>query len=60
LGTKNDVLIVVILHAKESREGVLQQVEDAADKIAELLRGGEKLESIYTLGGGRLLPGLPN
>ena len=59
MGPQEDFLLVFILHAKKSRRDVLRQVENAADKIAELLQVGEKLQSIYTFDDAQFLPGFP-
>lgn len=57
LGPQSNFLLVLMLHAKESREEVLRHVEDAADKIAELLEAGAHLELIYTFDRGELTLG---
>ena len=54
LGPQTNFLLVLLLCAKESREEILRHVEDAADKIAELLEAGAHLESIYTFDRGEL------
>jgi hypothetical protein len=59
LGPQTNFLLVMILHATEFREDALQQVEDAADTIAELLKAGKQLEAIYTFDRGRLTLGFP-
>jgi hypothetical protein len=59
LGPQSNFLLVLILHAEETREDMLRQVEDLADKIAELLQAGAQLESIYTFDCGQLALGFP-
>jgi hypothetical protein len=34
-------------------------MEEAADKLAELVAEGKKLEAVYTFEAGTLLPGFP-
>jgi hypothetical protein len=48
-----------MFHAKETHEEVLHQVEDAAEKLAELVESGNMVEHSYTFDQGQLIPGLP-
>jgi len=59
LGLQSNFLLVLILHAKESRGDALQQVEELADKIAELLQADQKFEAVYTYDEGQLMLGFP-
>jgi len=56
---EKDFLVVAILHPKTSGTEELRQVEDAADKFAELLAVSKKLQPTYTFDAGQLSPGLP-
>jgi hypothetical protein len=59
LGPTRYSLDVFIKHVDEERQGMLQRIEGAADKIAELVHAGQELLPAYTLDGGLLAPGLP-
>jgi hypothetical protein len=50
---------VVITHAAEDPKEILRQVEEAADKLAELVEEGHRLTAVYTLAGWHLTPGFP-
>ena len=54
-----DFLVVAILQPKEDRAEEHRQVEDAADKVADLLALSKKLSPTYTFERGQLSPGLP-
>jgi hypothetical protein len=54
------VLVIILLNAEEDADDVLRQIEEAADKITELVDTGRRLTAVYTFDGGRLLPGFPN
>lgn len=58
-GPNRCFLDVFIKHANDGRQGILQQIEGAADKIAEMIHAGHELPAAYTLDGGLLAPGLP-
>jgi len=60
LGPKNHTISVVITHTKEEPEEVHRQVEDAADKLAELIGRGDKPATIYTFNGRELISGFPD
>jgi hypothetical protein len=49
LGRKDYTVSVVIRDPAEQPDIVLEQIENAADEIAVLLRAGSKLMAIYTL-----------
>jgi hypothetical protein len=55
----NYVLVIFILRAGESPEDVVRQIEDAADKLADLLQEGKKLGAVYTSDEGELTPRFP-
>jgi hypothetical protein len=57
---EKDFLVVAILNPKIALTEILQQVEDAADKVAELLELLKKLGPAYTFDGLKLSPGLPD
>lgn len=59
LGPKRYFLDVFIKHSDGGRQRILQRVECAADKIAELVHAGHELPPAYTLDGSVLAPGLP-
>lgn len=59
IGPERRFLDVFIKHVDEGRR-VLQRIESAADKIAELVHAGHELPPSYTLDGTVLAPGLPN
>jgi len=58
-GPKEQTVSVVVTHAEEDPEEVLRQVENAADKLAELVEAGYRLTAVYTLKGWTLTPGFP-
>src|SRR5690348_14838991 len=58
-GPNRCFLDVFIKHADDGRQGILQQIEGAADKIAEMVHAGHELAAAYTLDGGLLAPGFP-
>ena len=59
LGPKDHTVSVVIARAEEDPEDVLRQVEDAADKLADLVEEGNELTTTYTFDAGHLTPGVP-
>lgn len=59
LGPRDHTVSVVIAHADKNPEGVLRQVEAAADKLADLVEEGQELMSTYTFDAGHLTPGFP-
>lgn len=59
-GPKDRTVSVVITHAGGAPEEVLRQVEDAADKLAELVEGGQTLTAVYTFNDSTLMPGFPS
>lgn len=59
LGPKDDTTSVVITHAAEDPEETIRQVEEAADKVAELVAESRRLTAVYTLAGWHLSPGFP-
>jgi hypothetical protein len=59
IGPDNHLIEVVMFHTKETGAELLRQVEEAADKLAELVASGQTLERAYTFDGGLLIPGLP-
>jgi hypothetical protein len=59
IGPDNHLVEVVMFRAKETAEELLHQVEEAADKLAELVELGKMLEHSYTFDKGQLIPGLP-
>lgn len=59
LGLKDHTVTIVITKAEKDPEEVLDQVEDAADKLAELVEEGHRLTAVYTFTGLRLTPGFP-
>jgi hypothetical protein len=58
-GPKDHTVSVVVTHAEEDPEEVLRQVEDAADKLAELVETGYRLTAVYTFKGWALTAGFP-
>jgi hypothetical protein len=50
---------VFITHADEDPDEALRQIEDAADKLAELVEAGHRLTAAYPLKGWTLTPGFP-
>ena len=58
-GPKNHTVIVVLTVVNEDPEQVLRQAEGAADKLAELISDGQKVEAVYTQVDAKILPGLP-
>ncbi|MFY9530042.1 MAG: hypothetical protein WBC04_19485 [Candidatus Acidiferrales bacterium] len=59
IGPDNQLVEVVVFHAKETHEEVLRQVEEATDKLAELVESGKMAEHFYIFDKGQLIPGLP-
>jgi hypothetical protein len=58
IGAENNELTIIIRRPGIIRSAVIRQVEEAADKLTELLAKGNKLEVLYTFDADRLLPGL--
>jgi hypothetical protein len=58
IGAENNELTIMITRPGITRRAVVRQVEEAVDKLAELLAEGKKLDVLYTVVAGRLLPGL--
>jgi hypothetical protein len=58
-GTKERTVTVVMSNAYKDAEGILNQVESAADKLADLFELGERLTAVYTFNGRELRPGFP-
>jgi len=58
-GPRDHTVSVVITQAEEDPEEVLRQLEDAADKLAELLEAGQRLTAVYSFNGRELTPGFP-
>jgi len=56
-GSKDRTVSVVIARAEQDPKEVLRQVEDAADKLAELVEAGHRLTTVYTFKGWQLTPG---
>ena len=56
-GPRDRTVSVVITRAEQNPEEVLRQVEDAADKLAELVEAGHRLTTVYTFKGWQLTPG---
>ena len=57
IGLKRYLLDVFLHYGDDSEQGMLQQVESAADKVAELVREGRELGSTYRLDKGQLATG---
>jgi hypothetical protein len=55
---EKDFLVVAILHPKRDLAEIQQQIEDATDKIADLLELRNKLGPAYTFDGINLSSGL--
>lgn len=51
LGPKDHTVLVVITHTKPNPEDILREVEEAADKLAELLERGYALTAAYRFSG---------
>jgi len=47
------------LRAQHTDREILHFVEEAANKLAELVAEGKKLEAVYTFDAGALSPGFP-
>ena len=59
LNPTNEYAVGVILRAQHTDKEILQSVEEAADKLAEKVAEGKKLEAVYTFDAGTLSPGFP-
>jgi hypothetical protein len=59
IGPKRYFLDVFIAYPDDGRQAMLQQVESAADKIADLMCEGRELGSTYALYNGLLARGFP-
>ena len=59
LGPQDRTVSVIIARPEENREGLLRQVEGAADKLADLVEKGHELMTIYAFDAGHLAPGFP-
>ena len=57
-GPKIHTFLLVITHAEADPEKVLNQVEGAVDKLAELIEAGKRLTTVYTFDGQELTEGL--
>ena len=58
-GAKDHTVSVFIVHAEEDPNEALHQVEDAADKLTELVEAGKKMTAVYTFNRWELTPGFP-
>jgi hypothetical protein len=58
IGPENNELTIIIRRPGITRSAVIRQVDEAADKVAELFAEGKKLDALYTFDADRLLPGL--
>ncbi len=58
-GFKDDTVSVVITCAEEYPDEVLRHIENAADKLAELVEEGHGLTAVYTFDVWELKPGFP-
>jgi len=59
LGPQDHTVSVVIARSEKDPEGLLRQVEDAADKLADLVEEGHELTTTYAFDAGHLTPGFP-
>jgi hypothetical protein len=59
IGPTNYFLVIFILRSVGGRDEVRRQIEEAADKIADLLQAGKKIAPVYTSAEGQLTPGFP-
>jgi len=59
IGPTNYFLVIFMLRAGEGPDEVRRQIEEAADKIADLLQAAKRLAPVYTSAEGQLTPGFP-
>jgi hypothetical protein len=59
LDSNREQLVLLILRTEPTGQETLGLIGDAADKLAELLGEGKKLEVVYTFDAGQLVPGFP-
>jgi len=57
IGAQNEFFNVVIPFPTKSRPKAPKELEEVADKVADLVQKGKKLVSSYVLEKGRLVPG---
>ncbi len=55
-GITSGPISVIVKHAGASQQILLNQIREAADRLAEILQAGKKLEPGYELDSGKLLP----
>jgi UDP-N-acetylglucosamine 2-epimerase len=51
--------VIVTLHRDKTEQEIEHQIQELADKLAELVAQGKKLEFSYTFNKGQLIPSFP-